>query len=191
MKTTRYRFEQTVQSATAKTKEWLKEEFRAILESDKDYTRKCDYIGFSVLSIDKRIQSIDEELKGLQELKKKLKQAKEIVLQTGAEVFLEYGIERLDGAGISSITYTNGTTKDTTKLIVHNANALVEAGLYKKVVDEEKLNWYYHSDEYGGLIQKHCTLEVTSTPTPAKIKINKRKSSNNTTFTNSTAQEVA
>ncbi len=66
MKTTRYRFEQTVQSATDKTKEWLKEELRAILESDKDYTRKCDYIGLSVLSIDKRLQSIDEEIKELQ-----------------------------------------------------------------------------------------------------------------------------
>lgn len=80
MKTTRYKFEQSVQSATAKTTEWLKEEFRAILESDKDYTRKSDYIGFSVLSIDNRIQSIDEEIKELQELKKQLKTAKEIVL---------------------------------------------------------------------------------------------------------------
>ena len=56
MKTTRYKFETTVQSATAKTKEWLKDELRAILESDKDYTRKADYIGFSVLSIDKRMR---------------------------------------------------------------------------------------------------------------------------------------
>lgn len=42
MRTERYKFEQTIQSTTAKTKEWLKDELRAILESDKDYTRKCD-----------------------------------------------------------------------------------------------------------------------------------------------------
>ena len=106
MKTTRYQFETTVQSATTKTKEWLKEELRAILESDKDYTRKADYIGFSVISIDNRIQSLDEEIKELQGLKKQLKTAKEIVLETGAEIFTEYGIDKLDGAGISSITFT-------------------------------------------------------------------------------------
>ena len=57
MKTTRYKFEQMVQSANDKSREWLKDEFRAILESDKDYTRKADYIGFSILSIDTRIQT--------------------------------------------------------------------------------------------------------------------------------------
>ena len=62
-----------------KSIEWLKEEFRAILESDKDYTRKADYIGFSVLSIDNRIQSIDEEIKELQELKERaLKQQRRL-----------------------------------------------------------------------------------------------------------------
>ena len=181
MKTTRYRFEQTVQSATAKTIEWLKEEFRAILESDKDYTRKADYIGFSVLSIDNRIQSIDEEIKELQELKSSLKTAKEIVLTTGAEIFLEYGIDKLDGAGISSITFAGATTADKTKLVVHNEEALIEAGFYKKVLDEEKVLHYYTSDKYANIIQEHSSLEVISIPKPAKIKINKRRGVNNTT----------
>ncbi len=67
MKTTRYKFEQTVQSANDKSREWLKEEFRSILESDKDYTRKADYIGFSVLSIDTRIQKRDKRASEPQE----------------------------------------------------------------------------------------------------------------------------
>ena len=181
MKTTRYKFEQTVQSATEQSKEWLKDEFRAILESDKDYTRKCDYIGFSVLSIDKRIESIDEETKELQELKKTLKIAKELVLTTGAEVFIEYGIDKLDGAGISSITFTGAVTVDKTKLVVSNAEALIEAGFYKKVIDEAKVLHYYSSDKYANIIQEYCTLEVVSNPKPAKIKINKRRGVNNTT----------
>ena len=36
MKTTRYEFEKAVHNATSKTVEWLKEQFRSILESDKD-----------------------------------------------------------------------------------------------------------------------------------------------------------
>ena len=189
MKTTRYRFEQTVQSATTKTKEWLKDELRAILESDKDYTRKADYIGFSVLSIDKRIESIDEEIKELQELKKSLKTAKELVLTTGAEVFIEYGIDKLDGAGISSITFTGATTSDKTKLIVENTEALIEAGFYKRILDEDMLKDLYDNTQYSEIIRTHTRLDVTSTPKPAKIKINKRRSANNENHT--LAKEIA
>ena len=181
MKTTRYKFEQTVQSVNDKSRDWLKDEFRAILESDKDYTRKADYIGFSVLSIDNRIQSIDEEIKELQELKKTLKTAKEVVLTTGAEIFREYGIDKLDGAGISSITFTGATTTDKTKLVVHDAEALIEAGLYKKVLDEDMVMQYYTSDKYSDVIQSNAQFEIISTPKPAKIKVNKRRGANNTT----------
>jgi len=190
MKTTRYKFETAVQSATEKTKEWLKEQFRAILESDKDYTRKCDYIGFSVLSVDNRIQSIEEEIKELQELKKSLKTAKEIVLQTGAEIFLEYGIDKLDGAGISSITFTGATTADKNKLVIDNPDALIEAGFFKKVVDEEMVIQFYTSEKYGHIIQEHAHIDVISTPKPAKIKINKRRAAANNTEP-TTMEEIA
>ena len=181
MKTTRFKFETAVQSATEKTVAWLKDEFRSILESDKDYTRKADYIGFSVLSIDQRIQSLDEEIKELQGLKKTLKTAKEIVLETGAQIFLEYGIDKIDGAGISSITFTGAVTTDKSKLVIDNADVLVEAGFFKKVVDEDMVQQFYTSDKYGHIIQEHAHIEVVSTPKPAKIKINKRRSSANNT----------
>ena len=122
-----------------------------------------------------------KEIKELQSLKKSLKTAKEIVLETGAEIFIEYGIDKIDGAGISSITFTGTTTADKSKLLIDNPDALIEAGFFKKVVDEEMVSQYYTSDKYGHIIQKHARLEVTSTPKPAKIKINKRRSSANNT----------
>lgn len=190
MKTTRYKFEQTVQNATEQTKAWLTEEFKAILEADKDYTRKADYIGFSILSIDERVASIDEEIKELQAFKKQLKAAKELVLQTGAEVFREYGIERLDGAGISSITTTKATTTNKTKLVIENPQGLIDAGLYRKVVDEELVKELYNSPQYGNLIASCSRLEVESIPKPAKLKVNKRKSAANNTA-NAITEEVA
>ena len=189
MKTTRYKFEQTVQNANTNSIEWLKEEFRAILESDKDYTRKADYIGFSVLSIDNRIQSLDEEIKELQELKKTLKTAKETVLTTGAEIFIEYGIDKLDGSGISSITFTGATTTDKSKLVIENTEALIEAGFYKKVLDEDMLRDLYDNPNYSDIIRTHTRLDVTSIPKPAKIKINKRRGVNNAMHT--VTEEVA
>jgi len=190
MKTTRFKFETAVQGATEKTQEWLKEEFRAILESDKDYTRKADYIGFSVLSIDQRIQSIDEELKELQTLKKSLKTAKEIVLETGAQIFLEYGIDKIDGAGISSITFTGAITQDKSKLVIDNPDALIESGFFKKVVDEDMVQQFYTSEKYGHIIQEHAHIDVISNPKPAKIKINKRRVSANN-MNQAIAEEVS
>lgn len=116
MKTTRYKFEQAVQEVKEDTKEWLRDEFKSILESEKDYTRKCDYIGFSIASIDDKVASLDEEIKELQHLKQKLKSAKEIALTIGAELFQDYGIDKLEGAGISSITLTKESTKSKTTL---------------------------------------------------------------------------
>lgn len=98
-------------------------------------------------------------------------------------MFVEYGIDKLDGAGISSITFTGATTQDKTKLIIDNKEALIEAGFYKKVVDEEMVMKYYTSDKYANILQTHAHIEVISTPKPAKIKINKRRGVNNTEHT--------
>ena len=126
---------------------------------------------------------MDEEIKELQELKKTLKTAKEIVLTAGAEIFIEYGIDKLDGSGISSITFSGAVTADKTKLVVHNEEALIKAGFYKKVIDEAKILHYYSSDNYANVILEHSTLEVISISKPAKIKINKRRVINNPTHT--------
>lgn len=100
-------------------------------------------------------------------------------MQIGAEIFREYGIDKLDGAGISSITFTGATTNDKTKLIITNKEALMEAGFYKQVLDEDLIKELYNNPEYSDIIQTHTRLDVESIPKPAKIKINKRRSANN------------
>jgi len=51
MQTTRYSFEKAIENISDSGMEWLKDQFISILESDKDFTRKADYIGLSLLSI--------------------------------------------------------------------------------------------------------------------------------------------
>jgi hypothetical protein len=173
MKTTRYRFEQAVQEVKADTISWLKDELRAILESDKDFTRKADYIGFSIASIDAKVASIDEEIKELQQLKKNLKQAKEITLTTGAEVFAEYGVEKLEGAGISSITITKPTSKSKQQLHINDEAKLIKLGYTKVVLDEDKVLQALESqDEVAKL---YATLDTQTIITKAKLRINKRR----------------
>jgi len=184
MKTTIYRFEETVQNAKENNIQWLKDEFKAILESEKDYTRKADYIGFSINSIDNKVASIDEEISELQQLKKNLKSAKETVLITGASIFKEYGIDKIEGAGISSITITKPTIKTKTFITPNDEKLLIESGFYKKVLDMDAVTSAYAYNNYTKLIEKTCTIDKITTTTKAKLKVNKRRTSaNNTVIT--------
>lgn len=50
--THRYALERDIESVTSNSRSWLKERFKEVLESDKDATRKCDYLGYSILNLD-------------------------------------------------------------------------------------------------------------------------------------------
>ena len=175
MKTTRYRFEQVVQEVKSENIDWLRDEFKAILESDKDFTRKADYIGFSIASIDVKVVSLDEEIKELQQLKKSLKSAKTIALTTGAEVFAEYGIDKLEGAGISSITVSKATSKMNQRIEILQEDELIKAGYYIKVVDEEAVLEAHQHRHRRELIKGCYKVIEVDTSTPAKLRVNKKR----------------
>jgi len=176
MKTTRYRFEQAVQEVTLQSIEWLRGEFRSILESDKDFTRKADYIGFSMLSVDNRIASLDEEIKELQQLKKNLKDAKTITATVGAEVIAEYGIDKIEGAGISSITVTKSSNKTFQIIEVQNEEAMIQAGYFQKIVDEDKILGDFNGNYNKEFIKQHCKVLCQTVVKLPYLKINKRRS---------------
>jgi len=177
MKTTRYKFEQVVQEVKEDSREWLRDALREVLESDKDFTRKCDYIAFSILSIDAKVASLDEEIKELQQLKKSLKTAKDITLRIGAEVFGEYGVTKIEGAGVSSITVTESITKETQKLEIFNEDELIRAGYYIKVIDEDALMAAHEFRHRRELIHEFYHVTTIDTSTPPKLRINKRRAS--------------
>jgi hypothetical protein len=182
MKTTRFRFEQLVQEVKEESVQWLKDEFKSILESEKDYTRKCDYIGFSLVSLDDKVASLDEEIRELQELKKRLKSAKEIALTTGAEVFAAYGIDKLEGAGISSITVTKESAKTKTTLEVLNEEALIKLGYFTLSLDEEAVTEALSTQEELQNISQYARLHRVETTSTAKLRVNKRKAVNNSQY---------
>ncbi len=175
MKTIRYQLEKDIESANASNVDWLKMRFKEVLESDKDFTRKCDYLGLSIASIDDRLQSIDDEIKELRALKDVLKSAKEISLTLGAQIFSDYGISRLEGTRISSITITNPIPSSKLKLTVINDKPLIEAGFYKKVIDTDVLLESYKAGDYVELISQYCTIEMIKESQAKKLKINKRR----------------
>lgn len=185
MITTRTRFQSALEAVTEDTKSWLIDEFKTILEAEKDYTRKADYIGFSIAHMDAKIQSLDEEIKELQNLKKKLKLAKDTALTIGAEVFGNYGIEKLEGAGISSITVTKPSTTVKTNLKIIDEEALISAGFYKKVLDTDAVIAAHLSDSDSiayMTVQEYSSYEQEEVTTLAKLKVNKRRGVNTNNY---------
>lgn len=179
MKTTRFNFEKAVQEVKLGATQWLKDEFKDILESDKEFTRKGDYIGYSITAIDNKIDSLDEEITLMQQLKKNLKSAKDITLEVGATVFAEYGIEKLEGAGISSITLTKATNSQQTQLEVTDEAMLIRAGFTKTVLDIDLVNKRYQAGEYLDIIKAYTKVTTVNKSKPARLKINKRRTAVN------------
>jgi hypothetical protein len=62
MKLVRYPFEQQLLYVNETNVQWLKEQMEALLESPKDHTKKADYLGLSLLSLDTAISNLSEEI---------------------------------------------------------------------------------------------------------------------------------
>lgn len=185
MKTQRYQFERDIEGANSSNADWLKTAFASILESDKHFTSKADYIGYSILSIDEKVQSLDDQIKELQAVKKRLKEAKEIALTIGAEVLTQYGIDKLEGMGISSITVTESKVSTATELIIHDEEALMELGYYYKILDTARVIEEFTKADERGILEPYCDVAITKTTTQSKLKVNKRRSANTADFTTS------
>lgn len=176
----RNKLESVIVSTTVENKEYLKDELKAILESDKSYQSKCDYLGYSISSLDTTIAFIDEQIKELQAYKKRLKSAKDLVLTTGAEIFNEYGISKLDGAGISSITTSKETINSKLEFTILNEQALIDGGFCKRILNMELLEDSYNIGNYVEFIEANTQIQRVIVTKPSKLKVNKRRSVNNT-----------
>ena len=178
--TNRYQLERDIESVTSNSTQWLKERFKEVLESDKDASRKCDYLGYSILNLDAKLSLLEEEIKELRHLKEHLTNAKALALEVGAELFSEYGISKLEGAGISSISVYQPLHAPKLTITVNNEQALIKAGFVKEVVDIASIKEAYESGQYKKLIEEHCTVTFDIKEEPKRLKINKRRSFNHT-----------
>jgi len=191
MNTIRYQLERDIESASTSNRTWLKERFIEVLESDKEVSRKCDYLGYSILGMDARIQTIEEEISELKVIKDTLKTAKELALEVGAELLSEYGIAKLEGAGISSISVYSPLLHPKLILQVEQPQPLMEAGFMKQVVDVDAIKEAYPKGEYKELIEQHCSIALTQNSSPKRLRINQRRSKVSADTSSLDSEEVA
>jgi hypothetical protein len=176
MKTTNYRLLTEIQNIKSDNPEWFKNYVRQVLESDKPYYAKADYIGLSIQEIQNKIDYLSEDIREMTALKKSLMEAKTVALEATASVLSEYGIDRLDGAMLSSITITPKKTKLTETFKIIDEQALIQLGYCSVVVDENTVREAMATLEGMNEVDQYIEVGITSEEIPARIKVNARHS---------------
>ena len=155
------------------TKLLFKEEIKSILEDNKKKEfEKADFIADIFLDVDEKIDYLKSQIKLLNTIKKQLETAKQRGREVIAEVFEEYGIERLNGVMVSSLTITPAKEEIKEHINIKDEKSLIELGYVK--VDEKKLQKALYMNEYNE-IAPFIDIEVENVDKPSTIKINKRK----------------
>jgi len=180
MKTTNYRLQTEIEHLTPTSqKDWFKHYVREILDSDKPYYSKADYIGLTFHELQNKIDYLASDIKELQNLKKKLGEARTIAQEATASVLSEYGIDRIDGTAISSLTITPAKIKTKDKLVITDPYALMALGYTKVTVDEDAVKAAMSTIEGMNEIDAYVEVSVTTEEVPARIKINAKRGSTN------------
>ncbi|SMC10078.1 siphovirus Gp157 family protein [Nitratiruptor tergarcus] len=184
MKTTNYRLQTEIEHLTSPSKkEWFKNYLKEILESDKPYYVKCDYIALSFLELDNKIAYLSSEIKILTELKKKLQQAKTLGLEIAAEILQEYGIDKIEGTAISSFTITPPRKNIKTDIRIKDPQKVMELGYVKFDVDKKAIEKALQFPELFEELEPYVDVEYIEEDVPARLKINKKRNSVNSADT--------
>ena len=184
MELKKYRLQSEMENLKQGNEEWFKDYVRGVLESNKPYFEKADYIAYSINQISNKIDYISNEIKELQELKKSLNNSKELAMEITASILTnEYGISKLEsGVAISSITVTPEKSKTSQVITIKNEEAVLGLGYVSFIPDYSAIEVDLVKKSKGELKELMQFIEVnTITETiPEKIKINNKKAVNST-----------
>lgn len=179
MKTESYRLVKAMEHINPFNLDYFKHHVCGILEAQKPFHVKCDYIGLSFQEIDEKIEYLASEIKEIQTMKKSLESAKETALEAVASVFLEYGVDRIEGTMISSLTITPSKTKIKNTLTILDANALISLGYVNVTIDEKSIMEAMCTIDGMEEIDQYVEITVTEENIPARLKVNAKRTSAN------------
>ena len=170
-----------------KTNSHFKDYLKSVLEdTSKPYYQRADYIGLSMQEIKSKIDTLTSDISDLQALKKRLNSALEIAKELTANVFLENGIDRIDGNIISSLTLTNSTSKTKDEIFIKDENAVMTLGYVKFSVDIDAVEKALATKEGRKELKKFVDVTTLTITNPAKIKVNTKRASANNVEVNET-----
>ena len=167
----------------------FKEYLKSILEdTNTPYFQKADYIGLSLQEIASKIEYIGTDIRELQAYKKKLQTALTLAKELVADVFIQNGVDRVDGNFISSLTLQAESKSTKTDLIILDENRVMGLGYVKFSPNIEAIKIALETSK-GKIELEGLVSVITETTTiKPKIKVNSKKAINNT---NNTQKPIA
>ncbi len=161
------------------TNQYFKEYLKSILEANTPYFQKADYIGLSLQEIASKIEYIGTDIRELQAYKKKLQTALTLAKELVADVFIQNGVDRVDGNFISSLTLQDESTSSKTDLIILDENKIMGLGYVKFTPDIEAIKIALQTSK--GKIELEGLVSVITETTTIKprVKVNSKKAINN------------
>lgn len=157
-------------------KKWFTQSVKDILESKLSPFSKSDVIAEAFISIDAKINYIKEQQTLLSNLKKQLELAKTYAKEEVSNALLSFGVTKLEGLKVSSITATKATNKSVAKLEVLNKDELLKLGYFKVILDEEAVKQALLSADKRPEVEEFADIKIETVSKKATIRINKRKS---------------
>lgn len=159
----------------------FKEYLQNILEdTSKPYYQRADYIGLSLNEIKSKIDYLAQDIQELQALKKKLTTALEIAKEQVAEIFVNNGIDRMDGTIISSLTLSKATSTTKEFITIKDENKIMGLGYVKFSVDVDAIQKALKTKEGLKELKEFVSVNTITQSTLPKVKVNaKRTSANN------------
>ena len=185
MKLVNYQLQtQMEQLSEEKSSNYFKDYLTNILEDDtKPYYQKCDYVGLSLNEIKNKIDLLSSDIKELQAFKKRLSSSLDIAKELVANVFKSNGIDRIDGNIVSSLTVSKPLTKTKTDISILDEQEVMKLGYVKFSPDIEAIEKAMENDMGKKELEKLVTINSITTTTPSKVKVNTKRSANNTIIT--------
>ncbi len=177
MKLLNYQLQTHIESLSgAKSTQFFSDYVRTILQdTTKPYYQRADYVGLSLQEIKAKIDTLSSDIKELQTLKKRLSDSLEIAKEIIATVFLENGVDRIDGNIISSLTLASETSSTQTSFTILDNEAVMRLGYIKYQPDVEAIEQAMMSDESKEELAQFVKSETNTTTIPAKVKVNAKR----------------
>ncbi|MBU1777981.1 MAG: hypothetical protein KJ899_15250 [Gammaproteobacteria bacterium] len=114
------------------SKEWFHQSIMNVLQAPiRSSFAKADAIAKVFTSVDAKIEYIKEQQRLLANLKKQLELAQSLAKVEVSNALASFGVTKLEGLAISSITASKATDKSVAKLEILDENALINAGTLK------------------------------------------------------------
>uniref|UniRef100_UPI0040488315 hypothetical protein n=1 Tax=Aliarcobacter sp. TaxID=2321116 RepID=UPI0040488315 len=163
-------------TGNVQARDWFYQSVINILENQNltSFT-KADQIADAFISLDSKLDYIIEQQRLLASLKKQIEIAKELAKEEVSKALLSFGVTKLEGMKVSSITASKETVKSVAKLQILNEDELLKAGYFKVELDLQAIEEALLSADKREEVQDYADMKIEKVVKGATIRINKRK----------------